>query len=321
MTILYKYYSAAFDLEKYILDPTIRLTQTSGLNDPFEGKISAKAMEIICKRFTLSENFTPRDTEEETLKALNDIIEDMMRSRTVVSLTETQRNLLMWAHYASEHRGCCIGYEADIFNGLDILDRRNSYSYQPVKVNYDTITFDDEQITQLKKNAPIENDEFTTILNRSMRTKNDAWIYEKEHRLITPVEWSDKIILKNSNALPKYVTEPLLKIKNSDLYNVYDDEQDTVIIPVKNKNRLWPEKNGIRSYENLLAKYKDTIFIKNIKKERVNSIYLGVYYPQTKQRVLEKLIKDKSNGLSHIKLYRCELSTERFELIQNRVEL
>ncbi|MGY3892770.1 DUF2971 domain-containing protein [Aeromonas enterica] len=320
MTILYKYYSSSLDLEKYIINPTIRLTQTTGLNDPFEGKVSDKIMKVLCERIILIEDFPTFDTEEETLSRLHEILEEGMKSLSVVALTETQRNLLMWSHYASEHRGCCIGYEADIFEGLETRNKEICYSYTPIKVNYDSVVFDDDQFNSLDNKKALTDDELNETIKRAITTKSDAWIYEKEHRLVVPVEWSDSIILRSISSLPKYIKEPFEKMKKTN-YTIKNESNDAIITPPQSKDRPLLNKRLNESFERELAKLKDTMFLKNIDKNKIKSIYFGINYPLKKQQEIMKLVQDKKNGLGHVSLYKSTLSNERFELIQKKILL
>ncbi|PAM81997.1 hypothetical protein CES87_21875 [Pseudomonas sp. ERMR1:02] len=47
---------------------------------------------------------------------------DMIDSLGIVSLAENRDNLLLWAHYASNHYGMCLGFEWDE-TGLPLLQR------------------------------------------------------------------------------------------------------------------------------------------------------------------------------------------------------
>ncbi|MNH09072.1 hypothetical protein D3C79_685150 [compost metagenome] len=101
----------------------------------------------------------------------------------------------MWAHYADEHRGICIGFDQNVLSQLDLgsvlLERYHTLS--PVKINYDNLRVDTREL--LKDQDFLYENAILKILT----TKSDEWIYEKEHRCIVPIEWSDLAFLKGNN--------------------------------------------------------------------------------------------------------------------------
>ncbi|MFM5243647.1 DUF2971 domain-containing protein [Aeromonas media] len=316
MDTLYKYYSSRLDLENYLLNPTIKLAQKTCLNDPFEGKFTQQAINIISKK---------SDTELNTGIHINEIefivqrtIEEMSRSLGVVSLSETQRNLLMWAHYASEHKGVCIGYKKDMFEKLPNKLEQNvpCYSYKPSKVNYDTVIFDEEQVSLLNKLETFKQQDAVNLLSKAIRTKSDDWMYEKEHRLIVPVEWSDYIEIHNVKRIPGYVYEVIDKMQRSRSYSVSTDRDKITIKRVENTQMELFDAIIGQSFENKLASYKETLFLKEVATDNIQSIHLGAHYPASKENALISLIENNED-LHHITLYKYELSNERFELTAN----
>ena len=114
MKKLYKYYSADFSLEKYLENPNIRITQLGCLNDPFEGFITETVLNELIKK--VSPMFIPDngDSASPITDNAKKHINNQMDSLGITSFSETSRNLLMWSHYASEHKGICIGYKTPL---------------------------------------------------------------------------------------------------------------------------------------------------------------------------------------------------------------
>lgn len=321
MNILYKYYSSRFDLDSYLLSPTIRLAQTTILNDPFEGKMSRSIIKLLAKRILVEKNIGSTGSLRQDEIHMRRTMETFMRSIGIVSLSETQRNLLMWAHYASEHKGCCIGYKDDLFETLHDKpqDHADCYNFKPTKVNYDSVVFDEEVKLILDSKEKFTSEDIIFLIKKAVTTKSNDWIYEKEHRIVAPIEWSDHINIRGINSIPDYVKEPLEEIKNNDNYNLKISEQmATIYLTYKGIRNVDEEPIG-SSFENKISDYKDAMFLKNIEKDKIQSIYLGAKYPQTKEKSLKNLISDKKNGLSHINLYRYSLSNERFELNASKI--
>jgi len=192
--ILFKYVSNPdFILE----DGYIRATQLSALNDPFEASYSKEDL------IKLSLDFENTIKENELI----DFIEKEKHKVGIISFTQTKDNLLMWAHYANEHKGVLIGfnfsnYYKNIFVDLLIesydvlLGTENLFDGRCIPINY-------------RKQPIYKNDKFdrdysniagegeNRILYEIFQQKSDEWIYEKEHRITLKLNQADKVILHN----------------------------------------------------------------------------------------------------------------------------
>lgn len=319
MNILYKYYSSSLELENYLLNPTIRLSQISGLNDPFEGKLTDRLISTMTQKMISARQLESLGTLEENEKEMRDITDYIMNSFSVIALTETQRNLLMWAHYASEHRGCCIGYETSFLSEKPLKSESPCFCYTPKKINYDDVVFDDEQIEAIDKIPHVNDVVLNKILHRAITTKSDEWIYEKEHRLVLPIEWSDEIIIRRTSKLPQYVGKIIDKLRTSNGYKVVETSKLITIYPSQTERRgLWKDKEK-ETFENALSKYKDALFLKRIDSKDIKSIYLGMNYPKSKQDSLIKILKANKEQLGHIDLYSSDYSKERFDIKTKKI--
>ncbi|SIQ00471.1 DUF2971 domain-containing protein [Aeromonas veronii] len=295
MNILYKYYSDSLD-EGYFNDPTMKLSTTPKLNDPFEFSVAKEIKELY-------KNHQLKNLDSSLSRFFNSIIADcnielILSSTGVISLTETHRNKLMWAHYANEHKGLAIGYKTDMFDEIDINNLHKDYfcSLQPVKINYDSKRFD--YIDKLDSEC-IEKD----LVKKILTTKSDEWIYEKEHRYIIPIQYCDKFLFdKKDHMMPFHFDSlaihggPLIKSKESGDYK-FNLEHDGLLNTVTASANM----NGLS-------------FLKRIDKSKIHSIYLGVRYDRNKQEKLIKILLENKSSLGHVKLYKYEVNPERFEL-------
>ncbi|MGL5681665.1 MAG: DUF2971 domain-containing protein [Marinifilaceae bacterium] len=84
------------------------------------------------------------------------------------SLTQDEilaRNILMWSHYADDHKGICIEYKVDIHK---LIENNKSMSFQ--KVSY-----------KLEQNDLTSK---TVLYNQFFTQKAPEWEYESEYRLL-----------------------------------------------------------------------------------------------------------------------------------------
>lgn len=270
MDILYKYTSK---LNNFITNPTIKLSVPSFLNDPFESNVPKE----LSKRI-------PREEQWLTEIDCNEIIDKL----GIVSFSETSRNLLMWAHYADEHRGMCIGFDPEVLNSLDKYEEdRSCLAYYPVKVNYDNQRVD---INELPSELSLE-----MVAKKILTTKSDDWIYEKEHRCIVPIGWSDQAFLLGENERVEHAIALMSATRNIKTNEITAEEY---------QNLIFEE----------LTYYKGMLFLKNISPQMVKSIHFGYRYPLEPLLKIVDEISNSTHDLHHIKIYKYTPDKHRFEL-------
>ncbi|MFQ1715350.1 DUF2971 domain-containing protein [Aeromonas veronii] len=302
MNILYKYYS---DLPlSYFDEPTLKLAQPKGLNDPFESKIQNGIImsdSVIRKKLKQRKAFANDDKTNRTI--IRNIF-NLLNASGVISLSETQRNILMWAHYANEHKGLCIGYKQ---NPLEISasQRRSNHEiyYKLHKVNYDTSRYD-------PINDELDNESVirwvNSVAKKVLTTKSDEWIYEKEHRYIHPISDCDYILSKGNmthNAFSR-------SIYNSHrLTKIVDKWGETVKYSVKKKDII------TEAYIFELQKRNNLTFLKKIPPQKISSIYLGCRYPLEKEINLMLKLMSGDCCFSHVRVFRMQLCPMEFRLL------
>jgi len=162
---LYKYVTAnRIDI---LQNGHVRFTQPSVLNDPFE--MSADVTSVR------EENRDDYSFLKMVLNAAANFIRPKYGdSLGVLSLTERPDNLLMWAHYAGEHSGLLIEFDAR----HEFFDQRNSTDsllrcLQPMR-------YSEERPAVGWKGYAL-----------ALLTKSLQWKYEQEWRMIFPLEESN----------------------------------------------------------------------------------------------------------------------------------
>ncbi len=186
--ILFKYVSNPdFILE----DSYIRATQLSALNDPFEANYDKEGLIELVREF-----------DDMSGEEIITHIEENKHKIGVICFSEAKDNLLMWAHYANEHKGALIGFS--LYGGslvsTENLTKENIFSQYamfkgqclPVKYRkqplYKIDAFDRDY-----SNVCVEGGD--RIIFEIFQQKSDEWIYEKEHRITLKLEHADKVTL------------------------------------------------------------------------------------------------------------------------------
>lgn len=297
MKIFYKYTS--YIDEDTFKDPSIRLSCPIYLNDPFESD--------ICESFREANkhNYKTQYGDIYPKGLINSHVSSQMEKYGVVSLSETSRNLLMWAHYANEHRGICIGYYEDFLDS-QIKPSNNDLSghFLPVKVNYDTLRYyiDGDQESELSK---------TDSIFKMLTRKSDEWIYEKEYRCIVPLMWADYVKYKKSlSEIDEYL---IGKLKASiDRTDIDNDKYKPSELAAINLGF------GI-SLADYFMPEKSAAFIKRIQSNKIAKIYFGCRFSNENLQSILAEVSDPSHKLHNVKMYKYELHEDRFELKENLV--
>ena len=153
----------------------LRCTPRSALNDLFELQPSNQytrdhALELMGEsEYSDSPSMDELHNQQWIEKSLNGAY-----NRTgIVSFTETNDNLLMWSHYADNHRGIVVAFDTS----HDFFKEDGSKSRLLARVHYRK-----DRMKALPQR--LKNGFYMADSTRIYFEKSDEWIYEKEHRLI-----------------------------------------------------------------------------------------------------------------------------------------
>ncbi|WIG82984.1 DUF2971 domain-containing protein [Photobacterium damselae] len=173
--ILFKYRKFDKGCLELLLNRQLWFAEPASLNDPFEGDSSfSEVLDAVWDNYPLPQE--ERDCYKEAIK-------NKLAKTGICSFSKARKNQLMWAHYADEHKGVCIGFKEDL------LRPEGSYVY-PIDINYqDEYPFEDiikrfryfEKFSTINNVQSIAGDIYYSILG----TKYSSWQYERERRLVS----------------------------------------------------------------------------------------------------------------------------------------
>ena len=166
--------------EDNLKNSSIYFSRPSKFNDPFDLKpyINFTEEDIAY----LNEHFANQGSAAISYADyLNDIRErekfnqfflELFDNMGVFCCTNRRNNLLMWSHYADEHRGVCLGFSAPlILQDNPEVNLDGMISFQEVK-------YSDKRV----KLGLVGINEFCN----AVLVKHSGWKYEKEYRSIIP---------------------------------------------------------------------------------------------------------------------------------------
>ena len=176
-SLLYKY--VTIEGLKRILEGSIRFTQPSAFNDPFEllPEIIVPANEMerqVNVSFDIraprqsQTTFEQREPIPEVCTSSDamsrEIVQQLNQSIGFLSLSEVKDSLLMWAHYADQYSGAVVAFDGahDFFTDKIAIEYRSS---RPRRYLRDYLA---------EKPIPVAE----------ICVKSDQWAYEKEVRIV-----------------------------------------------------------------------------------------------------------------------------------------
>jgi hypothetical protein len=147
---LYKFYPADAGLRN-LLQGRLKVSLLKELNDPFESNPF---------RLATAED---RQIWEKTK-------DQLWSGKGIVSFSAKATNPLMWANYAENHRGLCLGFDVQGASKINYVSARKKMpALLDIVQNSDTIT-----------------------IEKAIMTKYSHWRYEEEWRLIVGTENRDE---------------------------------------------------------------------------------------------------------------------------------
>lgn len=153
---------------------------TSSFNDPFDCALSllpigsdeevADYLRYVTETTGKSSetNIAPA-IEREEMNAMLQNIEERISNAGVYCMSEENLSMLMWSHYADQHRGMCIEFERRSDNELGSSACKKVKYVSEASLSVEGLDF-------------IRNPE--NVLNNALYTKLKDWKYEKEWRLV-----------------------------------------------------------------------------------------------------------------------------------------
>ena len=179
---LYKYYRNTVENLDAVKNNKMWYSAPCNFNDVFDCDISIddkKVFNEALKLFPDKRGIRPgsnawknfRATMNQQLRALRSQFDELRNTTGVSCLSESENSLLMWAHYANNHRGFCVEYD------LLEINRILNFSAVPVIYSEGRTCFDffDPQT--------IEKDTLKLFI-QSLTSKSPEWSYEKEWRIV-----------------------------------------------------------------------------------------------------------------------------------------
>ena len=196
--MLYKYRSFNNYGLQILTNREIYFSSTEELNDPLECQFkSLPVAEEIKRRLTEEELAIFKKLSEKlydekgtgNLVPIFQAIENISKQAGIFSLCQTNKDPLMWSHYADGHRGFCIGFSRSYFEDLIANSWQELSIVGGGEVDYSASPkYLDVIIEYINKYHKKKNQSFDDLIEQVLisiiNTKSDKWCYEMEYRMV-----------------------------------------------------------------------------------------------------------------------------------------
>lgn len=179
---LYKYYKDKTHAIDSIKDNKMWYSAPCKFNDVFDCDISVDdnaifnaALEIVSSNTKIRVGSPAwkeiQSNMRKETKSLRSTFETMKSTMGVACLSESDDSLLMWAHYANNHRGMCVEY--------DLMEINTQLGFTPVPIIYSN-----DRVCFNTLNPATAGDDTLALFIESITSKSEEWRYEREWRII-----------------------------------------------------------------------------------------------------------------------------------------
>ncbi|ARU47221.1 DUF2971 domain-containing protein [Sulfurospirillum diekertiae] len=189
--LLYKYRNFGEYTNNIIKNSSLYLSPIKQFNDPFDSSLSyhqyytrsamlkywkdsvkihkEEALSLGYRKDYIHQAMKPYSKNEAFVEQHNRIRQNARDKMGVLSLSRTSTSILMWSHYANNHKGLVFGFEPKAKDSKSCLAK-------PMKVDYE-ITYD---LLSYVANSEIRQKQYI----KELLTKFKDWSYEKEYRVV-----------------------------------------------------------------------------------------------------------------------------------------
>lgn len=181
-TFLYKYYGDKPQKLETVMQNKMWYSSPCNFNDVFDCDISIDEKEIFNSIIRMVYSNMEirvgspmwkqlRQAVGPQIKSFQAELEKQRTTTGISCLSEEFDSLLMWAHYANNHRGMCVEYE--------LLEINKQLGFSPVPIIYS-----DNRVSVHTLDSNTLEKDIQRIFIESLTSKSPEWSYEKEWRII-----------------------------------------------------------------------------------------------------------------------------------------
>lgn len=271
-------------------DGFIRLSQPSALNDPFEAAFCRRSLDELASHFDEPTSWDPEFGE----LSFSQYVDLRMQHIGVISFSENKENLLMWAHYADEHKGIVAGVayfqqNGSIFEKLFRADSLINSAWGEEWSQFDGVP----KPVSYRKGLRYRNDKFDydysnisaegadRVLYEVFLQKSDEWIYEQEHRVVLRLEQSDRVIIPDLESVGNRRIKNIIEVAS---YSTINPENGSCVVNLFEVSDD-AERTAVAMELAKLSRNPQVIYQMKLSSSAINNCLIGLNSNITKAEV------------------------------------
>ena len=186
MDTLYKYRSYSARSLEMLIKREIYFASPEQLNDPYDCRLNVRdALSAAITKAAETKN-QALDKHLDRFRRMDRLYDKMqadIQGAGIFSLARSPKNVLMWSHYADDHRGFAVGFQ---LSEKFITHRNSEQIVGAADAYYAKANPFSEFFGQFAPRATKSdwNEFWTSILEIGLRAKGDVWAYEVEVRIL-----------------------------------------------------------------------------------------------------------------------------------------
>ncbi|MGI2208816.1 DUF2971 domain-containing protein [Shewanella baltica] len=307
---LYKYTP---HIESFLNTLMLRATRTKDLNDPFELKPNQELVESIVTNGAQSE------TALSLLGGRQGFAEfKLSYNKGVVALSECHDNLLMWSHYADEHRGGVIELTFDLENeshSRTLVQRGLFQNLADNNYQYGLVRYRKNRSIDLSMISGRRYELWQQIVDQLGFIKSKDWMYEEEHRFLIDMNYCNKTYVPDN----EYSRERMTLFDVS-VESVSVGDKNYIVVPPEHiLSKAAKHKECEPHFEMLFLNGFTTrteyLQFVDIKPDCVTGLYLGA---KMRNEQVESILSDtdRLSKFQNLKedIYQAEIHSLNFDL-------
>ncbi|MBX8607357.1 DUF2971 domain-containing protein [Pseudomonas cichorii] len=203
----------------------------------------------------------------------------------MISFTESKENLLMWAHYANEHKGIVAGvaycpqmgsiferlFRADALINSAWGEEWSKFDGTPTPVFYRKgLRYRNDKFDYDYSNISAEGAD--RVLYEVFLQKSDEWIYEQEHRVILRLEQADRVIVPDISSIGNLHIQNRIKSSSYSTFNADSRSCAVNLFDVADD----AERMAVAVELAKLSKNPKTIYLMKLSSGSINNCLIGL---------------------------------------------
>ncbi|USD61440.1 DUF2971 domain-containing protein [Vibrio sp. SCSIO 43140] len=293
--------------------PMLRATRTNDLNDPFELKPNQELIESFVT------NEAPSEIALSWLGGSQGFAEfKLSYNKGIVALSECHDNLLMWSHYADEHRGGVVEFTFDLdskSHARTLVQRGLFRELADNNYQYGLVRYRKSRSIDLSLINGCGYKLWEQIVDQLGFIKSKDWMYEEEHRFLVDMNYCNKTYIPDN----EYSRERM-KLFDVSLESVSVGGANYIVVPPEHilrknaKNKECEPHLDIFCLDGFPVRTEYLQFV-DINPECVTGLYLGA---KMKDEQVESILSDTARlaKFKNLKesIYKAEIHALHFDL-------